>query len=222
MSLVAASAAVLSLGCVTNAANLLTDPGFESNPFDSIANVLSDFTTYQNLWGPETSTIVGVDGAITPASGANQMRMEWNGGVTTQTVQIVDVTAYAALIDSGNAIINARALYNAENNAGTPPPLAGLYLNYFSAANFGSMIGPTDQNVFNLDFSSATWELNTVSATVPVSTRWIAFQVAYDNNSILGLAGGYVDDTFMEIVPAPGALALSGAAGLVALRRRRR
>ncbi|MCA9294739.1 MAG: hypothetical protein KDA20_13100 [Phycisphaerales bacterium] len=224
-SLYAASAAMLSFGYAVNAANLLTDPGFELNPLDTIANVLSDFTTYQNLWGPESSTIVGVDGGITPASGLNQMRMDWNGGVTTQTIQMVDVSSFAALIDAGNAQIVANALYNAAPNPGVVNgPTAGVYVNYFSAANFGSMIGPTDLSVFNLDLNPMSWEFNGVTATVPIGTRWVAFQVAYDNNSILGLSGGYVDDTFMEIraIPAPGPIALSGAAGLVALRRRRR
>src|ERR1043166_9905351 len=71
--------------------NLLTDPGFESNPLTTAANSLNNFPGFQGVWGQENSTIVGVANGVTPFQGVKQLQMDATGGVTTQTFQAVDV-----------------------------------------------------------------------------------------------------------------------------------
>jgi len=220
---VAAGLAVLSLASqAALGVNLLTDPGFESNPLTTATNSLNNFPGFQGVWGQENSITIGTDNSVSPASGLLQLRMDVTGGVTTQAFQTVDVTSYAGLIDSGGATVNAGAVFNANLNAA----VCGVYISYFTAANYGSLFGPLDLNVITLDSTTTTWEPATVSAPIPAGTRWMLFQVAYAESSLFSTAGtvgsGYVDDTYMEIVPAPGSVAMLGLGGLLVARRRRR
>ncbi|MBC7773566.1 MAG: hypothetical protein H7210_13810 [Pyrinomonadaceae bacterium] len=220
----AATAAMLGLLLapqVSLGVNLLTDAGFESNPLTTAANSLGNFPGFQGVWGQENSITIGTDMGISPASGALQLRMDVTGGVTTQAFQTVDVTSFAALIDAGGATLNASALLNANLAA----PVGGVYISYFSANNYGSLIGPMNLNVINLDSNPGTWETASVTATVPVNTRWILLQCAYAETSLYSTNGtvgsGYVDNVYMEIVPTPGSMAILGLGGLLACRRRR-
>lgn len=202
-------------------ANLLTDPGFESNAVTSAFNSLNDFPTYQGVWGQENSTIVGVDGGVVPASGLRQLRMDISGGVTTQAFQTVDVTSFAGLIDSNNAILNASALFNSNAQAA----LGGVYIQYFTGNSYGTNFGPLDTSIQTFDASPMTWQSASLSVPIPANTRWIIFQVAFAEATLMDATGvvgsGYVDDAFMEIVPTPGSGALLAIAGLAGLRRRR-
>lgn len=97
-----------------------------------------------------------------------------------------------------------------------------------ATATFGGMSGPLISQGLFLDANPATWEPATVSGVIPVGTRWLVTQVAYNNASLLSnngaLAGGYVDSAFTEIriVPEPTALSLAGLGVVSLLRSRRR
>jgi len=149
-------------------ANLLTDPGFESNPLTTLSNIATNFVAFQNQWGPEMGTITPATGGVTPA-----------GGVLMHSV----------------------AVY------------------FFSASNFGSQITNVGTGLL-LDANPQTWEVASVSATIPSATTWMIFQVAYNNASLSGNAG-FADDASLTIVPTPGAAALLGLGGLALIRRRR-
>ena len=216
-----AAAIAALVGTSAMASNLVTDPGFELNALTTATNSLNNFPGFQGVWGQENSTIVGVDGGITPASGLNQLRMDITGGVTTQAFQTIDVSSYATLIDSGFGIVNASALYNAPQHGA----IAGVYVSYFSGNTYGTLFGPLSQNVQTLDGSPSTWESISLSDSIPTGTRWMLMQVAFDEASLqqVGfISSGYVDDAFLEIVPSPGAAMLLGAGGLAASARRRR
>jgi len=217
----AALLAAMSMTQGAAASNLLSNPGFEVNSITTAANSLGNFPGFQGVWGQENSTIVGVD-AVSPASGAAQLRMDLTGGVTTQAFQTVDVTSFAALIDSGGATLNAGALFNSNAQAA----IGGVYISYFTANNYGSLFGPNDLNVMNFDANTATWESASLSVPIPANTRWILLQTAYSEASLFssnGVVGaGFVDDAYMEIVPAPGSAGLAALAALAMARRRRR
>jgi hypothetical protein len=92
---------------------------------------------------------------------------------------------------------------------------------YFSGSTWGSMIGNSGNGTLFLDANPQTWEGVSVTSMIPVGTTWLVYQVAFQNASI-GTNTGFADLAGIDIlqVPAPGALALLGLAGLGARRRR--
>lgn len=208
-----------SAGAAANA-SLLTDPGFESNPVVNIITVLSDFTTFQGVWGNEVGGVVTTENGITPFQGVRMLRMDDDGLVTTQCLQVVDVSSYAALIDSGNAVASGSAWFNAASTPGFINGQGGVSVSFFSAANFGSSLGNSPVAYIGMDGDAHTWQLSSINQPIPVGTRWMFLQVAFDNSTMFGNPG-YVDAAELNIVPTPGTALIAGIAGLAALRRRR-
>ena len=128
------------------------------------------------------------------------------------------MTSYAGLIDSGNASVNLSMLLNVDT--GVPSALGGVTVLFFSASNFGSQIGASPTNNITLDTIPQTWEPASVSAPIPVNTRWLLTQVAYSNVT-LGGHPGYVDFGRLDIVPEPATALLLAAGSLGLLVRRR-
>jgi hypothetical protein len=213
ISVVLLTAAVLS---PLAGANLLTDPGFESNPLTTAGNVLNNFTTWQGVWGVESAAITGPENSVTPAQGAQMLRMTDDGLSWTQGFQVVDVTSYAALIDSSSATVNVSALANAHPRLSAP--LGNVSVLFFTAANWVSLTGALTSNLV-LDALPSTWETISTSGTVPVLTRWMMVQVAFQNASLLASDGtyqpGYIDAARLTIIPEPATLVLLSLGALV-------
>jgi hypothetical protein len=224
MKTIASVTLVLLSAAASPGANLLVDPGFESNPLDTIGNVLGNFSAYQGVWGVEAATISGIDGGVTPSQGSKMLRMTDDGNIATQAVQVTDVSSYGALISSGLGIVNLSGLFNVDANV--PAGIGGVSVSFFSSSNFGSLIsGPFTVNLNPLDSNPASWETASLSMLIPTNTTWIMSQVAYSDASLLGNDGvvhpGYVDATDLRIVPAPSSIGLLALAAGVGLRRRR-
>jgi len=205
-------------------ANLLVDPGYEVNALTSASNVLNNFAGFQGIWGAEVGAIVGAENGVTPPEGVQMLRMDDDGLVATQTFQVTDVTAYAGLIDSGNAVVGLSALFNVD--AHVPAAVGGVTVLFFSAANFGSQIGsPITANLNTLDALPSTWESASAGGPVPIGTRWLVSQVAYGNASLIGDDGvihpGYVDIADLRLLPEPATIGLVVVAATALIRRRR-
>ena len=220
----AAAALVLAVATLipSAAANLLVDPGFEINPLDTASNVLNNFTTYQGIWGTENGTITGAENGVTPPEGVKMLRMDDDGLATTQGFQITDVTSYAGLVDSGSGVLTLNALFNVDTHV--PAAVGGVYIQFFSAANYGAQIGTGMSGLLSLDSLVSTWESATVTTPIPVGTRWLLSQVYYSNTSLIGDDGiihpGYVDLADLRVVPEPATLGLLALGALTVLRRR--
>lgn len=217
------SASILLAAAVVPAqANLLVDPGFESNPLTSYTNVLNNFPGFQGVWGHENSTIVGAENGVTPPQGSLMLRMDSDGLVTTQAFQVTDVTTYAGVIDSGSATLSLSALFNVD--AHVPAAVGAVYIQFFGAANYGSQIGTGLSGPLSLDTSDQTWEVASLNTSIPVGTRWLVSQVYYSNGSLIGNDGivhpGYVDAAELLIVPEPSTLGLLALGLLAGFRRR--
>ncbi len=175
--------------------NLLVDPGFENNPLESAHNVLNYFEQYQGFWGPERGSIVGQVGPVIPRDGTKMLQMTDDGGTTTAVFQVTDVSAYAALIDSGQATVSLSGFCDAD--PGIPAAFGAAAVSFYALPDWYS------SNTFiadgrTLDADPATWEQVAVTGEVPIGTRWMISQVYFSNGLLRGLPA-YVDSTEMTI-----------------------
>ena len=152
-----ACAAALTLCTPASAVQLLTDPGFELNPLTPLATVLGGFVTYAGQWGHENSAIVGTTGAVVPSGGSLMLEMMYTSGVTTQTGQIVDVSAWQG------SNISFKAYYNTEKLQAAS---AGMALTFFSGPSYGTLMGPGVSTGFAVNNNAADWELLSLSTVV--------------------------------------------------------
>lgn len=216
-----AAAALASLPVQDARANLLSNSGFETTAFTASSNVLGNFSANQGVWGILAGGITPATAGVTPCGGAQMLCMVGAGQLSTLTVQAVDVSSYAALIASGSAQISASALFN--TNGGYTGANARLRARFFSGPAQSMLLGSTNLANLILDSNPTTWEQTSVSAMIPVNTTWIVYEVNYNGLSLAGNTG-FVDEASLTItaVPAPGAIAMLGLAGLAGRRRNRR
>ena len=211
----------LTLSASSASANLI-DPGFEANPLTPFTNVLTNFPGFQGQWGAENGAIVTAENGVTPAQGSKMLRMDDDGAVTTQAFQTTDVSSYAGIIDAGSAFVSLNALLNVDMHV--PAATGGVYIQFFSASNYGSQIGLGLAGPLSLDNSPNTWETALVNTPIPVGTRWLMSQVYFGDASLLGVDGavhpGYVDAADLRITPEPSTLALLAIGAMATLRRR--
>lgn len=199
-------------------ANLLVDPGFETNPLTTASNVLNNFALFEGQWGDENATITAAVGSIIPPQGAKMLREVSSGGTATQTFQATDVTSYLALIDSGDATINLSALFNVDSIVSAAG--AGLSVQFFTGANYGTLTSSLSGGLV-LDTDADTWQSISASGAIPVGTRWLVSQVLYNNASLAGNPG-FVDAAELTVVPEPTSLAcLVWGAAILGMRRAR-
>ena len=211
--------ATLSLLLAGSAHAVLTNAGFETPTTTSASNVLNNFPGFAGIWGPEMGSITTATMGVTPFQGSRMLQMTDDGLSYTQTFQAVDVTSFSGLINAGQAQLVATAMLN--TNGGYTGAFGLVNVMYFSGSTWGSMIGNSGNGTLFLDANPQTWEGASVTSMIPVGTTWLVYQVAFQNASI-GTNTGFVDLAGIDIrqVPAPGAIALLGLAGLGARRRR--
>jgi hypothetical protein len=212
------AATLLAIASQQAQANLLLDPGFESGTVTTAANVLGNFPVYQGQWGQELASDTGPDGGVTPFQGLLMHSMSDAGGVATQTFQVMDVTAYSALINSGSATVNMSAMFDANQNL--PAAIGGVSVSFFTGNTYGTLTSFIS-NSLTLDNSPSSWQPISLSGAIPVGTTWMLAQVAYNNASLASSNGAiypsYVDaaDLTITSVPEPATLTLLAVGGLV-------
>jgi hypothetical protein len=210
--------------------NLLTDPGFESNPLISPTLVLGPPFTI-DTWSAEQGSISGPSDGITPADGVLMLKMTDDGGLTTQSFQLIDVSPYSGPINGGLVTVDASALFNVP--ADISAAVASVSVSYYDASHsplgFSSAGSGTLPGGF-VDKNPLTWQsLNIVGASVPVGTQFMLMQMAYNNASMYNPNNvnrpGFNDHTSLTLnVPEPSTLVLAafGLIGLFVVRRRNR
>ena len=220
---VAAIALTARIAPAVTTGNLLTDPGFESQPLTSDVNVLGP-PYMTNIWGDEASTITGTVGAVSPAGGVKMLSMTTDGLVATQTFQLVDVSAYSAAINAGNATVDMSGLFNVDKNVAAAK--AEVVVQFYDSSH--NVLPGSGTGLLTLDANPATWEqINAPTTSVPANTNYVLAQVLYINATMNDAAGvnqpGFVDDTKLTLTttPEPASLGLFAVAALGMLRVRR-
>ena len=144
----------------SDAANLLTNPGFEAGPgalFPGGVNILvstngspsytSGYT--MGVWGAEDASAIGTSSlasvpppgsqVINPNSGKFMMNMIGAGtGSYTQAWQLVDVTPYQTPINGGGVTADLSAFFNAPKfvtaTGAFDQPIAGITLQFYDSS----------------------------------------------------------------------------------------
>ena len=176
------------------ASNLLVDPSFENNPLGSYSTVLTNWVT--GVWGAEAAAITGPVGGVVPPHGARMLRMVNDGLIYTQVVQITNVAAHAAQIDSGVVGVSLSAMLNA--GSGVASAMTYVRAAFYTGPSVALPNGMTQQTA-TLDDNHTTWETLSTSGPVPPGTRWLVTEFGFQNNSIAGSAG-YVDATDLTLI----------------------
>ena len=213
-------------------ANLLGDSGFDLYPLQGFSTVLNDFVGQQGKWGSEVGTIVTGTSTqhVTPYSNPSMLSMtNADYGVTTQTAQVINLTGYAAEINSGTTTFDLRAMFTVGTSnialKGFSGASAGVVAMFYTTPDYVNSHN-TPYQMYSapkiLDEDPFTWELVSLHGTIPVGTTWMAVQVLYGDSSLATGEAGYVDSASLTLtaVPEPGnLLTLSGLVACAAFLR---
>lgn len=215
-------AAVAILSSISNAAttaNLLADPGFETQAsLPSFSGVVDDFSINPSTWGAENGSFTGTADSVNPLG--TRMHSMLASGVTSQSIQIVSLADYAADVSAGNASFDASGMFDFGNDANGAS--AAVTVRFFNGGGWSSLF-QTSSSGLALDDDTNNWETITHSGPIPTNATWMGVELVYNSNSLNGNAG-YVDDTSLTIttIPEPSSALLLGLGSLGVLFRRKR
>lgn len=206
----------------------LGNAGFESA-------ISAGLPTTAGVWAGDLNYVVTTQNGVTPYAGAQMLHLKnmapdgIDVGTGSDTVQLVDMSPYAASIGAGNFTVTLSAYFNRSDFTYSQ---FQVFLRSYSGsvANFPSDINSyTAIQTGNLfaDSDINTWELGTVSLTLPTNTTYLAAWVSVQSpGNVVSVPDGYfADSVALTAVPEPStcaALAGVAALGLAVWRHRRR
>ncbi|MCC6908448.1 MAG: hypothetical protein IT430_10940 [Phycisphaerales bacterium] len=234
--LIGAAAAIGTAG-VAEADVLVANGGFET-----MTETTGALPTGYGYWRGDLSSIVEQENDIRPFEGVNMLRFNAttvNGAAPSmgsELWQLVDLSDYRSMINSGNGRIDGSAFFNrvADNYSIDVDTMfsVGLYAYSGDASTFPAQWGHNElgatQSSIHSDGNVGTWEEARLSFILPEETDFIAIRIAVSEdvyNDVAGqeFAGHYVDGVGFTIIPAPASvLCLLPAAGFLGIGRRRR
>ncbi len=244
MVVLGAALSIFLMSVISANANLITNPGFETNEVTYISGHPGVPNDYGD-WGGDYSGIVSSENGITPAEGSNMLRFLSTGNMYGSTLtaseiyQLIDVSDYLGMIQSGSAVASASALFNR------------VQLDDQTDSSFGLSIMAYSGNVSDFtttgyierisggvlaDADLSTWEMVSVSFTIPTQTSYLAIKIQTNENifndtgawPIYEFDGHYADNISLEIasapIPEPATMLLfgSGLVGFIGIRRRKK
>jgi hypothetical protein len=194
-------------------ANLITNPGFEV--MEATDNKYP--YTYGD-WEGDISEIVISENGITPLEGSNMLHFIYAAGdygphttVASQVRQTIDISAYADLIASGNAVAQLSGFFNRIlGDAQTDTQFtvridafAGEVSDYVNLARNQEQLAFSKADIFS-DADTSTWEMAETELLIPTGTDFLAIQVQaveniYNDTSGTEFDGHYCDEVCLQI-----------------------
>lgn len=185
-------------------------------------------------WAGDLNASVSANG-ISPLSGAGMLsltKMSPDGIVTgtgADTLQLVDMSSYAASIGAGNFTATLSASFNRTASSHTQFEVGIRAYSGLAAAFPTNAPSPLAVQFFDFtsDADTSTWESASVSLLLPTGTSyleiWVSALSATGNLQTLP-DGHYADEVTLTAIPEPStyALAVGGAALALGVMRRTR
>jgi hypothetical protein len=182
-------------------------------------------------WGGDLSQIVVADRGIVPLEGQRMLRFDATGNSadaalnTSEVWQLVDASAHAGLIASGQARAVSTAWFNRVAGDAQTDTSFGLTLYAFSGsvADFRNNLigGNFSSTAFGVltDGDPVTWEAAGGQWQLPTNTTYLAVRLSASENVLNdGVSpefdGHYADLVSLEIVPEPSRLVTIACLGV--------
>jgi hypothetical protein len=195
---------------LTLTGNLLVDPGFEEGLHSVGTPVIPDSPGF---WHSDLAFLKGAENGITPPEGSAMLRCDatgpfgaGGGSIGCEVFQILDVSSYAGVIDSGTASVAAEALFNrVAGDADTDRrftvdvyAFTGGPNTVRAAISAQGWVARGFQNL-TTDANLATWESERVVVPIPAGTRTLTLRVVAvedvkDDAVMPEFDGHYMDD----------------------------
>ena len=207
-------------------ANLVVNGGFET-----VVPIPSGMPTGYGYWGYDPGQIVGPSNGITPFEGDGMLEFVATHpdaeGSSCGIWQLVDLSNYADLIQTGGAIASVSALFNRVSGDSQTDTQFALYLRIEGS----STISPdliAGQELMT-DGDPNTWEGASVDLSLPadigagyLAVLLLARENVYDD-SVFGeeFDGHFADAVYLTVVPEPTTALLLSTATILILRHRR-
>ena len=163
--------------------NLLQDPGFEGTV------AVGGLPTVTGQWRGDSVYTVGLDQGITPSASSEMLRFVRSGllagpTLSSQTWQLVDVSALAAEIDASKIQVDADAWFNRVTGDVSTDTRFDLRVHAFSGspASFPTDYPSPTVKADSVFTTGNLWQQVSVIDTLPVGTRYLAVEIyAYEN-----------------------------------------
>ena len=232
--LILTAAVLTALGAEASGSNLVANSSFETGAY------IVDWPNQYGVWGGDMVEFETAENDISPLAGAKMLRFEASnksgygntGG--SQVCQVLDLSDYTQLIQSGEAIATASVHFNrVPGDIQTDTEFAvRLYAYSGAASQHGDLkeaIGHLlrrDTILFS-DSDVATWETAVVEMILPADTDFLAIEIAaneniYNDSAPPEFDGHYADTATVFVTPEPATLSLLALGGLAVLHRRQR
>ena len=230
----------IALAATVAQANLITNPGFETEETIHIWGHPGLPSVYGD-WGGDVGTIVVAENGILPAGGERMLRFDATGNYADpvlshcQIYQLIDISSYAAEIAAGDATATLSGLFNrvqVDAQTDTAFNLALYALSGPPSAFWPDTFLQRESAGVYSDSDPRTWESVTTSMLLPVNTdylavRLMAWEDVYNDGAYPEFDGHYADQISLTIgtpsVPCePQTVLLLGLGMLSIIGARRR
>lgn len=202
-------------------------------------------TSPLDVWKGDWSSIVTAENGIVPYDGTQMLKFlgtdftsdfqSGGGSVGCQVQQVIDLSSYKTLIETGNATLNASAYFNRVAGDSQTDTRFTLSISVWKGEpdNYDWANWPTSPNLILIeeaeiysDNDPITWEVDTLEFALSQETDYVAIQICaleniYNDSSYPEFDGHYADFASVEVVPEPATLLLLGLGGLALLKERR-
>ncbi len=212
----------------------ITNPSFETGTPVFASPFVMD-------WRQDGHAFVTAENGITPAAGNRMLKilstsyasptvLQGTAAIGGDVRQIVDLTAPAdqAMILAGGASVTVSSLFNRVIGPTVDTQFVIRLEAHTSYSNAQSLLLTTTNttSIFT-DANLATWESLSNTLALPASTQYVsiivsAYEDVVNDPGFPEFHGQYADNLGITLVPTPGGLGVMAAAGVAAIRRRRR